>query len=283
MAKNELDKIRPLGELLTLPETELTKYEQQVVTVYRKVLEKDRVDENNVDVEFLKLGSYATNNTAGFVLPNNDTVKSIDAIILLHKKHQVFYGPKTEEYPEGPRLCEAFGNKVGVPSEVGVKTIPFLKQPPYECDSCPANVYGSGAGNSKACKNQFRCVVLLPQFERPLRLHIPPSSRTDFNTYVNIAETNLKPLCCWHTKVAANYNKDAGTGNEWATYTFERLGEVGGEHVLAAMELHLQLDETWEREKKARETLFEGVGQKGQEPPDQENTPPPPGDEDLPF
>jgi len=284
MSDNLPDKLRPLTELLSLPPEKLTKHELAIVNEFARGLEAQQQDEDAFDPEFQKIGVVATSGKAMFVLPDDTTVKYIDTVILLHKKHQQYYGPKTDEFPEGVLYCRAYGNQEGRPTPEGIRNVPFLKKPPYTCFSCPANSFGSGDGNSKACANTFRLIVQLDTFEQPLRLNVPPTSRRVFNTYANTARTNRIYLCTRYTKITPHYESEGGI--EWATLSFERGDEIPSSQLLAAMTLHNELCTKWDAEKEALysgqwDGPEEGAGKR--KPQERRDEPPPPGDDDLPF
>ena len=53
-----------------------------------------------------------------------------------------------------------------------------------DCASCPYNQFGSGKGNSKACKNTHRVYLLRENEPLPILLTLPPTSLRAFKDYL---------------------------------------------------------------------------------------------------
>ena len=53
-----------------------------------------------------------------------------------------------------------------------------------DCASCPYNQFGSGRGNSKACKNTHRVYLLRENEPLPILLTLPPTSLRAFKDYL---------------------------------------------------------------------------------------------------
>jgi hypothetical protein len=53
-----------------------------------------------------------------------------------------------------------------------------------QCTECPFNAWGSGDGNSKACKNMHRIYIQRSGESLPLLLTLPPTSIRNFSDYI---------------------------------------------------------------------------------------------------
>ncbi len=114
--------------------------------------------------------------STAFELPGEDEeetqmVKDITGVILYNHPAYAYY---VEKYAGGsnPPDCGSFDGITGTGNPGGA------------CANCPDNVFGSGEGQSKACKNR-RMIYILQEGEIfPLVLSLPTGSLKEFTKYV---------------------------------------------------------------------------------------------------
>ena len=128
-----------------------------------------------LDLTFDRIKIPAGGATA-FEIPDGDSeevnmVKEIVGVILLHHPAYAYYKDK---YNGGsnPPDCGSFDGVNGTGDPGGV------------CASCPLNQFGSGEGQSKACKNRRMIYVLMEGELFPMVLSLPTGSLKEFTKYL---------------------------------------------------------------------------------------------------
>lgn len=127
------------------------------------------------DLRFDRIKIPAGGSTA-FEVPSEDgtdteLVKEITCVILYNHPANAYYKDK---YTGGnnPPDCSSFDGKVGVGTPGG------------DCTTCPYNMFGSGDGKSKACKNRRMLYLLRENALFPIVLNLPAGSSVAYNNYV---------------------------------------------------------------------------------------------------
>lgn len=114
--------------------------------------------------------------STAFELPGEDSddtesVKEFSAVILYHHPVLQYYKDK---YTGGanPPDCGSFDGITGEGNPGGI------------CAKCPLNEFGSGEGNSKACKSRRRLYLLREGELFPMLLSLPTGSMREFSRYI---------------------------------------------------------------------------------------------------
>ena len=98
-------------------------------------------------------------------LPNGESAKEIQAIVLHRQVVRAYWGASFEESGGGsPPDCSSMDAIIGEGDPGGV------------CRFCPNNAWGSGKDNGKACRQITRLFLLFPDSILPVLLSLPPSS-----------------------------------------------------------------------------------------------------------
>ena len=128
-----------------------------------------------LDLTFDRIKIPAGGSTA-FEIPDGDSeevnmVKEIVGVILLHHPAYAYYKDK---YTGGsnPPDCGSFDGVNGTGTPGGA------------CATCPLNQFGSGGGQSKACKNRRMLYVLMEGELFPMVLSLPTGSLKEFTKYL---------------------------------------------------------------------------------------------------
>ena len=130
---------------------------------------------NGLNLTFDRIKIPSGGSTA-FEVPGDDgeeteMVRDIMGVILYHHPAYAYY---PEKYAGGsnPPECGSFDGITGI----GV--------PGGACDTCPYNRFGSGDGQSKACKNRRMIYILREGEIFPMILSLPTGSLKEFTKYV---------------------------------------------------------------------------------------------------
>ena len=128
-----------------------------------------------LELTFDRIKIPAGGSTA-FEIPDGDgddmsMVKEIIGVILLHHPAYAYY---KEKYTGGsnPPDCGSFDGITGNGNPGGI------------CATCPLNQFGSGEGQSKACKNRRMIYVLMEGELFPMVLSLPTGSLKEFTKYL---------------------------------------------------------------------------------------------------
>ena len=139
------------------------------------VLNDATEDLAGLDLTFDRIKIPAGGSTA-FEIPDGDSeevnmVKEIVGVILLHHPAYAYY---KEKYTGGsnPPDCGSFDGVTGTGDPGGA------------CATCPFNQFGSGDGQSKACKNRRMIYVLMEGELFPMVLSLPTGSLKEFTKYL---------------------------------------------------------------------------------------------------
>lgn len=139
-------------------------------------------DLEGLTVSFPKIKVPAGGGIA-FELPDEDTTKEFDGVILYHHPVNVYY---EDAYSGGnnPPDCGSLDGRNGYERETNTTK---------NCASCPLNKFGSGKDGGKACKQKRRLYVLREGDTLPTILTIPTGSLKEFSKYVmTLLNKNLK-------------------------------------------------------------------------------------------
>ena len=111
-----------------------------------------------------------------FKLPDGTVIgNSIDLVIVDWLDANTLF-PEAYD-PNNPAEPICYAN-----AKMGEKLIPSekIENPQCDnCDECPNNEFGS-RGQGKACKNEYKVVVCLPDSTDSMIIHLPPTARKDF-------------------------------------------------------------------------------------------------------
>lgn len=138
-------------------------------------------------------------------------VKELKGVILFNHPAYAFY---KEKYSGGnnPPDCGSFD---------GIKGCGL---PGGECKNCPYNKFGSGEGQSKACKNRRMLYILQEGELFPVVLSLPTGSLKAFTDYVKRQLTRGRNLSQIVTKISLKKATNAGGINySQAVFTFDRM------------------------------------------------------------
>jgi hypothetical protein len=175
-----------------------------------------------------------------FELPDGNPAKQLHAVVMAFTVQRAFWN--TEFSGEGnPPDCSSVDNIHGIglwgsqTAEDGTVTI-SNGNPGGKCATCPMAAFGSGKGNSQACRQITRMLLLLEGHPMPVILSVPPGSYDAFKTY---RTTILRPLGIPPHRTTTRVSLVAAqskTGIAYSQLHFELGGEV-------APELQAQIDE----------------------------------------
>lgn len=154
-----------------------------------------------------------------------------------------YYDPdiKYDAKNPSPPICYAFGR-----DEASME--PMAQAPEKQCDSCaecPLNRYGSGAGDSKACKNGVRIAFIASDDIEDIAeaevifAQIPPTSLRNWNMYLT---KTLRDKCkrpCWSVVTTLRVEKDDES-------TFKVYFELAEDGLLTDVELFTPLLEKYD-------------------------------------
>jgi hypothetical protein len=151
-----------------------------------------------------------------YELPSDDTdevetVSEIKCVILHHHPAYAYYATKYEG-GNNPPDCGSFDGALGVGTPGG------------ECAKCPYNVFGSGEGQSKACKNRRMIYILREGDIFPMALSLPTGSLKTFTGYVKSQLTKGRRLNGIVTKLKLKkVTNNRGIAYSQAVFAFDRV------------------------------------------------------------
>ena len=105
---------------------------------------------------------------------NPETAQTLTGVIVHHHPVNVYWEHDFDGAGGLPD-CSSPDGKHGLNAKTGEV---------LDCASCPYNQFGSGKGNSKACKNTHRVYLLRENEPLPILLTLPPTSLRAFKEYL---------------------------------------------------------------------------------------------------
>lgn len=105
---------------------------------------------------------------------NPETAQTLTGVIVHHHPVNVYWEHDFDGAGGLPD-CSSPDGKHGINAKTGEV---------LDCASCPYNQFGSGKGNSKACKNTHRVYLLRENEPLPILLTLPPTSLRAFKDYL---------------------------------------------------------------------------------------------------
>lgn len=168
-----------------------------------------------LELTFDRIKIPAGGSTA-FEIPDGDgddttMVKDITGVILLHHPAYAYY---TEKYAGGsnPPDCGSFDGVTGVGNPGG------------SCSKCMYNQFGSGDGQSKACKNRRMIYILMEGEIFPMVLSLPTGSLKEFTKYLKRQLSKGRKLNRIVTKISLKKaTSGSGIAFSQAVFAFERV------------------------------------------------------------
>ncbi len=168
-----------------------------------------------LELTFDRIKIPAGGSTA-FEIPDGDgedtiMVKDITGVILLHHPAYAYY---TEKYAGGsnPPDCGSFDGVTGTGNPGG------------SCSTCPFNQFGSGDGQSKACKNRRMIYILMEGEIFPMVLSLPTGSLKEFTKYLKRQLSKGRKLNQIVTKISLKKaTSGSGIAFSQAVFTFDRV------------------------------------------------------------
>lgn len=184
-------------------------------------------DCQGLDFSFDRIKIPSGGSTA-FEVPGDDEedtqmAKDITGVILFNHPAYAFY---TDKYTGGsnPPDCGSFDGVTGIGNPGGA------------CASCPHNQFGSGEGQSKACKNR-RLIYILQEGELfPMMLSLPTGSLKEFTKYVKRQLSKGRKLNQVVTKVSLKKaTSSSGIAFSQAVFSFVRSLDDAEKVTMATM------------------------------------------------
>lgn len=116
-----------------------------------------------------------------FTLPDgSNRGSSLEVLILAVAYSNSYYEGQYDAMNPKPPSCFAIGK-----SETGMVPDSSVENPKStECDLCEQNQFGS-SGRGKACKNTVKLLCIVPEYDKMVSLHIPPTGMKDFKASLN--------------------------------------------------------------------------------------------------
>ena len=105
---------------------------------------------------------------------NPETAQTLTGVIVHHYPVNVYWEHDFDGAGGLPD-CSSPDGKHGLNAKTGEV---------LDCATCPYNQFGSGKGNSKACKNTHRVYLLRENEPLPILLTLPPTSLRAFKDYL---------------------------------------------------------------------------------------------------
>lgn len=120
--------------------------------------------------------------TPAFLMPDGNTQKEIDGVIVFHHKARGYWEEEGQQVPS----CSSMDGKTGIDEDGEMK----------QCSNCPHNAWGSGKeGRGKACKEMRWIYVLQAGETIPSRISIPPTSIGQFDAFITaLAQRRTAPI-----------------------------------------------------------------------------------------
>lgn len=151
------------------------------------------------------------------------SIPELTGVILYHKPMYAYYRTAYEG-GNNPPDCGSYDGVNGYGTPGGL------------CSKCPYNEFGSGQGQSKACKNK-RLVFLIREGEIfPVELTIPPGSLKTFTNFVKSQLTKQRRLNEMVTKIHIKRATNAkGIAYAQVMFSFVRMLDEDEKRVIAGM------------------------------------------------
>lgn len=152
---------------------------------------------------------------------NPETVQTLTGVIVYHHPVNVYWEHDFEGAGGMPDCSSPDGHR-----GINAKTGEIL-----DCASCPYNQFGSGKGNSKACKNTHRVYLLRENEALPVLLNLPPTSLRAFKDYlakrlIMKGKRSTDVITC--IKLKKEKNAD---GIVYSACTFSKAGDLSPEQI----------------------------------------------------
>ena len=149
----------------------------------------------------------------------SEMAKELRGVIVLQHPANSFYA---EAYTGGSNPPDC-GSYDGVTGSTG-----------QECATCPMNVFGSGQGQSKACKNK-RMLYILPEGELfPQMFCVPTGSLKEFSQYLKRQLSRGRRLSQIVTKITLKKaTSSGGIAYSQCVFTFERMLDAAEQAAIA--------------------------------------------------
>lgn len=203
-----------------MSETRNEATEVAVTSGYAAMANADGLGDMTEDLAGLELTfdriKIPSGGSTAFEIPDGDgedttMVKEITGVILLHHPAYAYY---TEKYAGGsnPPDCGSFDGVTGHGNPGG------------SCASCPNNVFGSGEGQSKACKNRRMIYILMEGELFPMVLSLPTGSLKEFTKYLKRQLSKGRKLNQVVTRISLKKaTSGSGIAYSQAVFTFDRV------------------------------------------------------------
>lgn len=184
-------------------------------------------DLQGLELSFDRIKIPSGGSTA-FEVPGDDEedvtlAKDITGVILFNHPAYAYY---VEKYTGGtnPPDCGSFDGVTGTGNPGGT------------CANCPFNQFGSGEGQSKACKNR-RFLYILQEGELfPMVLSLPTGSLKEFSKYVKRQLSKGRKLSQVVTKISLKKaTNNSGIAFSQAVFSFVRVLDEAEKVALAPM------------------------------------------------
>lgn len=163
-----------------------------------------------------------------FELPSDDSdepemVSEIIGVIPYSHPAYAYYQTKYEG-GNNPPDCGSFDGITGIGTPGGA------------CRDCPYNKFGSGEGQSKACKNRRMLYILREGEIFPLELSLPTGSLKSFTNYAKSQLSKGRRLSAIVTKIKLKKATNArGIAYSQAVFSFERMLTADELNVVSGM------------------------------------------------
>ncbi|MCK9479278.1 MAG: hypothetical protein M0R40_07245 [Firmicutes bacterium] len=182
------------------------------MTSFNEALTEDLA---GLELTFDRIKIPAGGSTA-FEIPDGDEedvqmVKDITGVILLQHPAFAYY---VEKYTGGknPPDCGSFDGITGHGTPGG------------SCATCQYNQYGSGEGQSKACKNRRMLYILMEGELFPMMLSVPTGSLKEYTTYAKRQLSKGRKLSRIVTKISLKKaTNSSGIIFSQAVFSFVRM------------------------------------------------------------
>ena len=190
--------------------------EDFIAITNRNAVDETLADEyQGLDMSFDRI-KLPTGGGTKFEIPSPDgngteTADEITGIIVYNHPAYAYY--KSQFEGEGnPPDCASFDGKTGV------------GKPGGNCTDCPYNKFGSGNGQSKACRNKRQMYILRTGDLFPCMLILPTGSIRSFTNYVKFQLSCGRKLSEIVSKITLRETVSAsGFTYSQAVFTFERM------------------------------------------------------------
>ena len=154
---------------------------------------------------------------------NPETVQTLTGVIVHHHPVNVYW-ERDFDGAGGLPDCSSPDGHHGFNAKTGEV---------LDCASCPYNQFGSGRGNSKACKNTHRVYLLRENESLPILLTLPPTSLRAFKDYLAkrlIMKGKRSTDVITSIKLKKEKNAD---GITYSARTFSKAGDLTPDQIAA--------------------------------------------------